>query len=182
MNTIDQAREPNMRVELFHAAIDRVAELEAELADERIRGLQLLADAKEWQQMLMKERAELATIKGQQPVAWRVWIGDPDSLQYVYSEDGDGEPLFLAAGAQPAPVIWAKTWFDPDSLQYVYSEDGDGEPLYAAPLQAQERKPLTKEQMTVLWNQKSWCVFQIEDAILFYTRSVEAAHGIGEQA
>ena len=146
MNTIDQAREPNMRVELFHAAIDRVAELEAELADERIRGLQLLADAKEWQQMLMKERAELATIKGQQPVAWRVWIGDPDSLQYVYSEDGDGEPL------------------------------------YAAPLQAQERKPLTKEQMTVLWNQKSWCVFQIEDAILFYTRSVEAAHGIGEQA
>jgi hypothetical protein len=47
---------------------------------------------------------------------------------------------------------------------------------------AQIGKPLTKEQITDLWNQKSWCVNQIEEAILFFTRCVEAAHGIKGEA
>lgn len=44
----------------------RVMRLMAELADERIRGLQLLADAKEWQQMVAERDAELEGWKADQ--------------------------------------------------------------------------------------------------------------------
>ena len=48
--------------------------------------------------------AELAALKNQEPVAWRVWVGSRgDGLEHAYSEDGDGAALFLAAGAQPIP-------------------------------------------------------------------------------
>jgi hypothetical protein len=42
-------------------------------------------------------REWLAAPEQSEPVAWRVWIGDPTGLQYIYSEDGDGEPLYTAA-------------------------------------------------------------------------------------
>jgi len=41
------------------------------------------------------EEAQMA-----EPVAWRVWIGNNDGQQYIYSEDGDGEPLYT----RPAPA------------------------------------------------------------------------------
>ncbi len=43
--------------------------------------------------------AKLAELEKQEPVAWRVW--SPDGVNvYFYSEDGDGEPLYLSPGAQ----------------------------------------------------------------------------------
>lgn len=43
-------------------------------------------------------RAQIAEIEKVEPVAARVWVGSYEGAdnenQYVYSEDGDGEPLF----------------------------------------------------------------------------------------
>ena len=134
MNTIEQAREVSklLRVKPYTAfdesAADTIDALLAELADERIRGLQLLADAKEWQQMLMKERAELAalsldlhtetaavialraeldTIKSQEPVAsmTRCTIEGARICKCGEGECNDLVDVFLAAGAQTNQLL-----------------------------------------------------------------------------
>jgi len=50
----------------------------------------------------------IAEMEAAEPVAWRVWTGkrpESDDLEYTYSEDGDGEPLYTCPQpkAEPAP-------------------------------------------------------------------------------
>jgi hypothetical protein len=48
--------------------------------------------------------AKLAAGVTVEPVAWRVWIGDMTAQEYIYSEIGDGEPLYTATAIAAARV------------------------------------------------------------------------------
>ena len=263
MNTIEQAREASMRLkrygydDLALLSISTIDALIAELNDEHMRCAQAdnaveqmaaelvryKANAITLQELHDKDMvefsamtAELASIKGQKPVAWGV-DGRSYQVQQVHGwgpDEGkpiDGQyPLFRAAGAQPVqqgPLFWYRPCSDGGyegpisngSIEDVRKRSGAWIPLVAAPVQAQpvpdvtkdsiraaggivhsdgnvfftninqikamlatapvqeqDRKPLTDAQIYAIWPYPEGT-----NSVQTFARAIEAAHGIKEQ-
>ena len=201
MNTIEQAQEVAERLRSFmgswplpQEAAGTIDALIAELSDERMRCAQ--AD-----NAVAQMAEELAALKGQEPSGWtyRKYSGEIDVVSEHFTSDKDeafgndrfSEPVYLAAGAQPVqqePLFWYRPCSDGGyegpisngSIEDVRKRSGAWIPLVAAPVQAgaQERKPLTDEEIKEATGSSDVYWSNLKLFIIAIFRAAEATHGI----
>ena len=162
MNTIEQAREVSLRI-CIAGYIDESETIDA-----------LIADRNEWrdealsaQERFKAAEDKLASIKGQQPVGHLDGLDECADFMSIALRKGHEVrnsstpkmftvPVYLAAGAQPVqqePVMQHCPNCNHEQMALSVDCGNCGNVYDAAPVQAQERKPLTDDQITEVWRE-----------------------------